>query len=228
MTPALPRPKAVVFDMDGLMFNTEDVYWHVGSELLRRRGREFTRELSDAMMGLKPEPSFRRMIEWHGLEDHWEDLAAESEEIYFRVLDEHLDVMPGLLGLLDALEQAAMPKAIATSSGRRTLRTLLGRFDLEPRFVFALTAEDITRGKPDPEIYLAAAARFGLDPPEVLVLEDSQAGCRSAAAAGALTVAVPGEHSRNHDFSAATLVVQGLRDPRLYEVLGLNRSGEGR
>jgi HAD superfamily hydrolase (TIGR01509 family) len=220
----MPPPRAVVFDMDGLMFNTEDVYWMVGVELLRRRGREFTRELSNAMMGLPPEPTFAIMIRWHGLDDTWQDLLAESEEIYVSLLDEHLAPMPGLLGLLDALEAAGIPKAIGTSSSRRTLTAVLSRFGMEPRFAFTLTAEDITQGKPHPEIYLKAAERFGLSPLEVLVLEDSQTGCRAAAAAGAFTVAVPGTHSRDQDFSTASLVIPSLTDPRLYEVLGLGGS----
>ncbi len=221
MSPPNRHARAVVFDMDGLMFNTEEVYWHVGSELLGRRGRAFTREISDAMMGRPPEASFQVMIDHCGLDDRWQDLAAESEEIYFGLLDKYVQPMPGLSDLLDALEAAGIPKAIATSSSRRTLSELLGRFGLEPRFAFTLTAEDIRRGKPDPEIYLLAAQRFGLPPSEVLVLEDSQTGCRAAAAAGTFTVAVPAEHSHGHDFSVASLVVDHLADARLYGALGL-------
>ncbi len=213
--------RAVVFDLDGLMFNTEDVYWHVGSELLRRRGHVFTRELSDAMMGLPPQPSFEVMIRWHSLNDTWEDLAAESEIIYFDLLDQHVAPMPGLFELLDGIEAAGLPKAICTSSRRITLDALLSRFGLESRFAFALTAEDIVHGKPHPEIYLKAATRLEIEPREMLVLEDSQAGCRAAAAAGAFAVAVPGDHSRNHDFCVASLQIEGLGDPRLYAVLGL-------
>jgi HAD superfamily hydrolase (TIGR01509 family) len=215
----MPRPAAVVFDMDGLMFNTEDIYWMVGQELMRRRGGEFTRELSDAMMGLPPEATFDVMIRWHHLDDTWQQLLAESEEIYIALLDEHLAPMSGLLELLEALEGAGLPKAICTSSSRRMLTAVLSRFDMEPRFAFTLTAEDIVQGKPNPEIYLKAATQFGISPPEMLVLEDSQTGCRAAAAARALTVAVPGEHSRQHDFSTARLVIDSLADPRLYQLL---------
>lgn len=216
------RPKAVVFDMDGLMFNTEDLYWEVGSELLRRRGRLYTRQLCDAMMGLQPQPAFQTMIDWHGLSDSWEQLAAESEEIYFSLLDRYpVQAMPGLGELLDALEKAGIPKAIGTSSRRRTLETLLSRFQLQSRFTFTLTAEDVHHSKPHPEIYLKAAERFGLTPQQVVVLEDSQAGCRAAVAAGTIAVAVPGPHSRHQNFSEATLVLESLADPRLYQLLGL-------
>ena len=210
---------AVVFDMDGLMFNTEDVYTSVGTELLARRGYPFTGELKDAMMGLPPEPSFNVMIRWHGLSETWDILAHESNEIFLGLLGDRLAVMPGLWELLAALERADIPKAIATSSGRRLTEACLAPFYLAPRFRFVLTSEDIVHGKPDPEIYLLAARRFGVEPAEMLVLEDSQNGCRAAAAAGALTVAVPGEHSRRHDFSVANLVIDSLADPRLYAAL---------
>jgi HAD superfamily hydrolase (TIGR01509 family) len=217
----MTAPRAVVFDMDGLMFNTEDVYWRVGTELLRRRGRRFSRELSDAMMGRPPQTCFKVMIRWHSLEESWQELAAESEEIFLGLLDRHLAPMPGLMELLAALEKAGISKAIGTSSSRRSLEAILSRFAMQPRFEFTLTAEDITRGKPDPEIYLKAAARFGIPPRQILVLEDSQTGCRAAAAAGAMVVAVPGPHSISQDFSAAGLALSSLADRRLYEVLGI-------
>jgi len=218
-------PEAVVFDMDGLMFNTEDLYFAVGEELLRRRGKKFTRELSDAMMGRPPQASFEIMIRWHNLSDTWENLAAESENLFIERIQGRVAPMPGLLELLAALESARIPKAIATSSSRRTLRAVLACFELEPRFDFTLTAEDVIQGKPHPEIYQKACQRFGLPPNKVVVLEDSEAGCRAAAAAGTIAVAVPGPHSARHDFSSATVVIDSLRDPRLYELLRLPQNG---
>jgi HAD superfamily hydrolase (TIGR01509 family) len=215
----------VVFDMDGLMFNTEDVYHEVGTELMRRRGCEYTRELCDAIMGRPPRDCFETMIRYHGLDERWEAMAAESEAIFISLLDGWLAPMPGLLKLLDALEAVGIPKAIGTSSSRRLLHECVRRFGLEPRFQFMLAAEDIERGKPHPEIYLKAAERFGLPPQEMAVLEDSQAGCRAGAAAGAMVIAVPGPHSQRQDFTAAELIVDSLADPRLYEALGLR--GEG-
>jgi len=217
MTPA----RAAIFDMDGLMFNTEDVYYQVGTELMRRRGRRYTRDLSDAVMGRPPQVCFETMIQWHGLDDRWEAMAAESEDLFVALLDDHLAPMPGLLHLLDALEAAGVPKAICTSSSRRVLTAVLSRFQMEPRFQFTLTAEDIVHGKPHPEIYLKAAERLALPPEQILVLEDSQTGCRAAADAGAVVVAVPGEHSRNQDFRVASMVLESLDDPRLHGLLGL-------
>ena len=213
--------KAVAFDLDGLMFNTEDVYWKVGCELMRRRGKEYTEELSHAIMGRPPQVCFETMIEWHSLDDTWEAMAAESEKVFVTLLGEGVDAMPGMYALLESLEKASLPKAICTSSSPEVVDAVLTRFSMRPRFEFVLTAADITHGKPNPEIYQKAAARFGIEPRHMLVLEDSQTGTLAAAASGAFTVSVPAGLSRNHDFDAADLVAESLEDPRIFEVLGL-------
>jgi HAD superfamily hydrolase (TIGR01509 family) len=215
----------VIFDMDGLMFNTEDVYFEVGSRLMQRRGCEYSRQLNDAVMGRSPQACFETMIRWHSLSERWEAMAAESEHLFISLLDGYLAPLPGLLELLEALETAGIPKAICTGSTRRVLTAVLSRFHLEARFQFTLAAEDITHGKPHPEIYLKAVGRLGLPAHEILVLEDSQAGCRAAADAGTLVAAVPGEYSRNQDFGLASLILESLADPRLYGLLGLQATG---
>ena len=221
--PSDHRPLAVVFDLDGLMFNTEELYQDVGSELLRRRDREFTKELLGQMMGRPGRISLQIMIDWHSLEATVDELERETDEIFVDILATRLAPMPGLLALLNALEQANVPKAIATSSRRAFVETVLGRFDLEPRFRFILSAEDVIDGKPHPEIYLKTAARFGVPPDRVVVLEDSQNGCAAAVAAGTIAVAVPGGHSLSHNFAGARLSIDSLADPRLYELIGLPR-----
>jgi len=217
-----PLIRAVVFDLDGLLFNTEELYQLVGTEVLRRRGKSFDVELLNLMMGRPPRIALQLMIDYHRLDATVEQLAAENEEVFVEILDRRLELMPGVSDLLAALERAKLPKAIATSSGPAFVANVLGRFDLAPRFQFILTCDDITHGKPDPEIYLKAARRFEIDPAEMLVLEDSQNGCRAAVAAGTFAVAVPAGHSQTHDFQGASLVIDTLADPRLYSALGLS------
>lgn len=216
-----PPPRAVVFDLDGLMFNTEELYVEVGTELLRRRGYEFTPELLDQMMGRPSRIALQIMIDTHTLRATVEELLAETDELFPEILRQRLAPMPGLIDLLEALERNNIPKGIATSSRRAFVERVLARFDYQPRFSPILTSEDITEGKPHPEIYLTAAARLGIQPGEMLVLEDSQTGCRAAVAAGAIAVAVPSGHSKRHDFTGAALVADSLADPRIYELLGL-------
>lgn len=205
------------------MFNTELLYPRVSHELLRRRGYDLTGDLTNAMMGRPARDAFRIMIEWHQLEDTPDNLAEESDEIFVKILDQDLAPMPGLMGLLDALEQAELPKGVATSSGRPMAERILGAYAILPRLKFLLCGSDVENGKPNPEIYLLAAEKMGVSPERMLVLEDSHTGSRAAIAAGAFVVATPGDHSRHHDFSGAQFVADTLADPRIYEVLGISR-----
>ncbi len=221
LPPASREIQAVVFDLDGLMFNTEEIYQDVGSELLRRRGKSFEADLMDAMMGRPARVALQIMIDHHQLETDVESLSAESSETFMELLEGRIAPMPGLVDLLHALEAANIPKSIATSSSRHFVLHVLDRFGYQPRFEFVLSCDDVTHGKPNPEVYLAAAERFGIVPGQMLVLEDSQNGCRAASSAGAVTVAVPGGASLRHDFGMANLVISSLADPALYERLQL-------
>lgn len=217
--PAAAPIRGVVFDLDGLLVNTEELYQDVGSELLRRRGRSFEPDLLDAMMGRPQQVSLSIMIDWHGLDDTVETLATETREIFVSLLESRLEPMPGAVQLVETIALRGLPRGVATSSGPEFAHDVLGRVGLLERFDFVLTSADVVRGKPDPEIYLAAARRLAVDPREMLVLEDSQTGCRAAVAAGAAAVAVPGGHSRRHDFSGARFIAESLRDPRIYALL---------
>lgn len=215
--------RAVCFDLDGTMFNTEDLYWDIGHALLSKRGKQVTRDLLDQMMGRPSRVALQIMIDWHQLQATVAELQAETREAFKTLLDERLEPSPGLMNLLSALEAARLPRAIATSSGRTYLDDVLGRFQLARRFAFALTGDDVVDGKPHPEIYLTAAEKLGIAPAQMLVLEDSANGCIAAVAAGAYTVAVPGDHSRNHDFAGVAFEATGLNDPRIYQALGIAR-----
>lgn len=219
VVPAAAPIRGVVFDLDGLLVNTEELYQDVGSELLRRRGRSFEPDLLDAMMGRPQQVSLSIMIDWHGLDDTVETLATETREIFVSLLESRLEPMPGAVQLVETIALRGLPRGVATSSGPEFAHDVLGRVGLLERFDFVLTSADVVRGKPDPEIYLAAARRLAVDPREMLVLEDSQTGCRAAVAAGAAAVAVPGGHSRRHDFSGARFIAESLRDPRIYALL---------
>ncbi|QDS98449.1 HAD family hydrolase [Adhaeretor mobilis] len=219
--PNQPAIKAVTFDLDGLMFNTEDVYQEVGVTVLARRGKEFTEELRNQMMGRKAPDALQRMIDYHELPDTTDQLAEESAEVFGSLLEEKLQPMPGLLDLLSSLEKAQIPKGIATSSGRVFVEHILRLTDLRERFEFILTAEDITHGKPAPDVYLLAAERHGVKPTEMLVLEDSEIGCRAAIAAHAFCVAVPSEHSSTHTFDGVKFMAESLADDRIFAALSL-------
>jgi HAD superfamily hydrolase (TIGR01509 family) len=216
---ALPTIRAVVFDFDGLMFNTEEIFNLSGKELLRRRGKVMTPAILSMMMGRRSDEAFPMMIEALGLMEDPAALRAEERAIFHDLLWKHVAPMPGLFELLAHIEARGLPKGVATSSRRPYIESLLVHFKLIDRFPVTLTAEDVTRGKPHPEIYLTAAARIGVAPAEMLVLEDSEMGTRAAAAAGAVAVSVPHEHSRSQDFIAAYYIATGLHDPTILRLL---------
>ncbi len=215
--------RAVVFDMDGLMFNTEDLYDLAGQELLRRRGQNFTRELKLSMMGLPGPKAFSIMIDRCGLNDSVAHLQRETDEIFQSLLPDKIEMMPGLETLLDVIDRGGLPRSVATSSHRNFADRALGHFDLKDGFQFILTSEDVTNGKPDPEVYLTSAQKLDVEPRSMLVFEDSVFGSQAAVAAGAFTVAVPTEYSRDQDYSHVHAVVDRLDKP---EVLRWIQAGE--
>lgn len=206
---------AVAFDMDGLMVNTEDLYTEVSEVILERRGRKFTPDLKRSMMGLPGNKAFALMIERESLQDTVEVLAAETEEIFEALLPRKLQVLPGLLELLAELDHRRLPRCVATSSTRQFAAKVLRTAKLSEHIDFVITAEDVVNGKPAPDIYLAAAERMCVSAPCMLVLEDSQHGTSAGVASGACTVAVPGHHSADHDFSGAHFVASTLLDPKI-------------
>ncbi len=211
--------RAVAFDMDGLMVNTESIYTMVGDAVLNRRGKEFTPELKKKMMGLPGNVAFQVMIDHASLTDSIETLARESEQVFEDLLPRHLALLPGLLELLAHLDGQRMPRCVATSSSRKFAQRVLELVGVQDRFDFVITAEDVENGKPAPDIYRAAAQRMGVTTPSMMVLEDSHHGSRAGHTSGACTIAVPGEHSRDHDFAGVHAVVDSLLDSRIYAIL---------
>ena len=201
------------------MFNTEDVFYVSADVLLQRRGMRMSRGAMDAMLGRRPIESLTAFRDYLGLNDEPADLLAESRVIFHELLKEHLKPMPGLFDLLNLIEAQGLPKGVATSSPRDYLENILSRFDLIPRFPLRLTAESVTHGKPNPEIYLKAAEQLGVRPEQMLVLEDSETGTRAAAAAGAYIVSVPHEHTAGHDFSQSKFIATGLNDPFILRLI---------
>lgn len=211
--------RAVAFDMDGLMVNTEELYTQVGETILSRRGRTFTRELKNAIMGLPGPLAYQAIIETENLDTTPEILERESNEIFAELLPHRLRPLAGLLDLLDVLEARNTPMCVATSSSRRFAIDVLSGIDVLNRMQFIVTAEDVQHGKPAPDIYLAAAKQLQVLPDELLVLEDSHHGTRAGIASGACTIAVPGDHSLDHDFAGVFYVASSLADPFILNLL---------
>ena len=211
--------RGVALDMDGLLFDTESLYWECGDELLKRRGKRYCKQLQQQMMGRVGAAAMQKMIDFHQLEDRAEEMILESNEIFTRLLQRGAQEMPGLTLWIQHLRDQGIPFGLATSSQRRFVDILFRTRPWRRELAFILTGDDVTRGKPDPQIYQLAAQKLGIPPEQMLVLEDSGNGCAAGVASGAVTVAVPSVHTRGQDFSGARLIAESLSDPNLWALV---------
>ena len=188
---ALGNVEAVVFDMDGLLIDTERVVRDAMIDVARARGCDLPLEVFLTMVGLPDEDS-RAVAVAHFGEDF--DIEAFDDEVWARVeaeLEVGAAVKAGVVELLDHLEAAGIPRAVATSSAHDTVERHLGRNGLLARFQTVVARGDYARGKPFADPFLVAAKRLGVAPGACLALEDSHNGVRAAHAAGMMTVMVP-------------------------------------
>jgi HAD superfamily hydrolase (TIGR01509 family) len=188
----LPRaPAAIVFDMDGLLFDTETLYQQAIVIAATEAGHEVVPEVFNRTVGL-PWAQSRALLLTHFGETFPVDDFQEAWVRHFWVIAEtRLELKPGALELLDTLDQLGLPRAIATSSSPRTVERHLMAHNLLGRFNEIVGHGDYERGKPAPDPFVRAAERLGIEPWSCLALEDSHNGVRSASAAGMMTVMVP-------------------------------------
>lgn len=208
--------RAVAFDLDGLMFDTEALFVRVLRGFLADRGRPFSPEILTAMIGRRAAESYPKLKQLCDFDESPDDLLAEIRARFNAEVDTAVHPTPGLIALLAHLKKREIPRAVATSSRRVYAEGLLRRHGVWDDVAFLLGSEDVTHGKPDPEIYRTAAARFGVAPSELLVLEDSAPGLAAAKGAGAFAVGVPHEHSPAEGLGLADLIVPRLDDPALF------------
>ena len=203
--------RAIIFDMDGLMIDSETIYWSVGRQLARSFGKEVKDETLGRMMGRKPLESVELFARELGLTRSARELHAIREEAVKRELEKGVEPLPGLLEVLERL-RPHYKLGVATSAPRYLVDIVLDRLKLTRTFDAIQTSDDIERGKPDPEIYLKAMKRLGVEGSDCVVLEDSSNGALAGKRAGAYVIAVPSQYTREQDFSFADYRATDLLD----------------
>ena len=189
---ALPRPvKAVVFDMDGLLLDSEIIYCEALAATAAEMGAELPDQVIQRMIG-HTWPGSAEVLRGHFGDGFDTDaLRTRSVELFYEVADAGIALKTGVIEILDHLDARGLPRGVVTSSRRKEAEHHLGHHGLLARFDFVLANGEYPAPKPDPAPYRTAAERLGLDPADVLALEDSHNGVRAAAGAGMMTIMVP-------------------------------------
>jgi len=204
------RYRAVIFDMDGLLLDTETLWHGAEVELFRRHGGDFTWDDKMAVMGTSFDQTAHYFSERLGASPaEGRALVAEMVEIMREILTRQVEGRPGAIELVERL-RGRIPLALASNSGRLLVDTALATAKLTDVFDAVISSDDVAHGKPAPDIYLLACERLGVSPAEALALEDSPTGIAAAKAAGLACIGVP--QFAETDVSAADRVIDSLEE----------------
>jgi HAD superfamily hydrolase (TIGR01509 family) len=192
LIPRLPREvHAVVFDMDGLIFNTEDLYRDAVMAVAAQDGHDIPMDFFLSTIGLTGDATRAAFHDRLGVAFEFDAFWSKATTRFRAMTGSHLRLKAGVVELLDFLDEAGLPRAIATSSHHEDVQHNLGLHDLRHRFKTVIARGDYSRGKPDPAPFLKAAERLGVEAVNCVALEDSHNGVRAASGAGMMTIMVP-------------------------------------
>lgn len=204
--------QAAIFDMDGLMINTEPLQSQAYEHVLKSYGKTPQYYPSGVVqkIGVKEKDNWELMKSIYSINEPTDLLIAKRKPVYFQLLQEHVAPQPGLFALLQTLNEHKIPMAVASSSLRYSILLVLKKLNIQHYFGAIVSGEDVTYGKPAPDIFLKASEELKVLPQNCVVFEDAQSGIEAGKAAGMKVIAVPNEFTRDHDFSKADSIVNSL------------------
>ena len=215
---------AAIFDWDGVIIDSHDAHKQSWFALADELGKTLTDAQFSESFGMRNEAIIPGLFAWADADDHAriQQLADRKESLYRESLRHSgLDPLPGVLDLLDSLDAAAMPRAVGSSTPHENIRTALQLCGLEGRFHGVTAAEDVSRGKPDPEVFLLAAKSLGVKPSQCVVFEDAHVGIAAARAAGMKCIAVTTTHARETFGDSADRIVDSLSEITAADIVSL-------
>ena len=204
---------AVLWDMDGLLVDSEPLWTLAEIDLAAELGGEWTDEIKALVVGTRLDVAVPAILRFYGVHDGPAQVAETSAWLLDRMVQlfgRSMELMPGAGDLLAALDRAGVRQALVSSSYRVLVDAVLAK-GLGP-FALTVAGDEVAQGKPHPEPYLTAAAGLGVDPRRCVVLEDSPSGVAAGEAAGCAVVAVPSVAGVLFDPSPRRLVVGSLRE----------------
>ncbi|MDJ1137233.1 HAD family hydrolase [Streptomyces iconiensis] len=184
--------RAVVFDLDGTLVDSEPLYYEAGRRLLAAHGVPgFSWDDHARFIGIGTRETLRTLHDEHGIAASVDTLLAEKNRLYLDLAREGTEVFPEMRKLVERLHAAGHPMAVASGSSRAAIDAVLGATVLDPLLPVRVSAEEVPRGKPEPDVFLEAARRLGVSPADCVVLEDAPPGAEAAHRAGMPCIAVP-------------------------------------
>lgn len=217
----MTRPiEAVVFDMDGVLLDSEPIWRAVEIEVFGRVGVDLREEDLLKTMGVRIADVVRLWHERHPWDEpSIEELADEIVDRVAATIEREASLNEGAIEAIDRLRAHGLPLALASSSPMRLIEAVLRMAGLEDRFDVVLTGEDEEHGKPAPDVYRSAARALGVPAERCLAIEDSINGVRAAKAAGMVAIAVPPPETRGGDIGGADLILDSLveLDDRIWD-----------
>lgn len=207
--------KAVIYDLDDLMVNSDPLHARAWEILMSRHGFAFS-DLPEAerskFIGMRVIDIMKELVSTLKLDVDLDSFYKERNQIFLALVKEELTLMPGLRESLDLFTEQKIPLAIASSGTKEYINAVLDRFKLRGYFKVIISGDDINVGKPHPETYITAAKKLGFDPKDCLVLEDATHGITAAKDAGCKCVAVRNSNTPPQDHTKANLVLDSLKE----------------
>ncbi|MFF8784339.1 HAD family hydrolase [Streptomyces sp. NPDC015125] len=210
VTPAPPAP--VIFDLDGTLVDSEPNYYEAGRRLLAGYGvPDFSWEQHTRFIGIGTRETLEILSREFGIDAPLEELLAGKNRTYLELARAHTEVFPEMRAFVELLSAAGHPMAVASGSSRAAIEAVLAGTGLDALLTTVVSAEEVAHGKPEPDVFLEAARRLGVDPARCVVLEDAAPGARAAHRAGMRCIAVPYVAATADDpaFASAGLLFKG-------------------
>jgi HAD superfamily hydrolase (TIGR01509 family) len=182
--------EAVLFDMDGVIVDSEPLWTEAEIQFLARRGLSYSPQLKAVLMGRDSREAVGILIEHYNLRESVDDVIEERNELVAGLFQEFLKPIPYALELVKSVRNSGVKTCLASSSPKRLIELVLDKFSIAGLFDLLLSGDQVARGKPAPDIYLTAARQLGVIPDNCLVIEDAPNGVASAKAAGMCCLAI--------------------------------------
>jgi HAD superfamily hydrolase (TIGR01509 family) len=206
----MKKPTAILFDMDGLMIDSEQTRAESFKIVIRKHGG-IVKENIPQIIGVRALDNWKIMQKRYGLSESPDQLLEEGEAEYTKLIQKDMPlVMPGLFHLIDHIKKMNLKRAVVSSSRMEHITLKLNKLKIDDFFQAIVSGDMVTNGKPNPEGYLVAAGKLNVNPADCLVLEDAPSGVLAAKAAGMSCIAIPSPYSINGDFSQADYILKNL------------------